>query len=291
VATPELTEFNAAARVAAKIKTQVLTRQMPPWPAAPGFGDFANDASLTPYEIDVLVSWADAGMPRGLADPLIPTPVSLRSAASPEPDLLLQPDTAVAIESNRQRLVLPARLSRERWLHGWEFRPGNRAIVRQARISAEPGGLLGVWVPSQSAVFFPSGAARRLTPRANIVVDIEYERPPDPATDRSGVALYFGDKPARELRQMTVHRGTTTLREDVVAFAIRPELQSTGESVRVLAERPDGHAEVLVWVRAYDPRHPITYRFRRPVSLPAGTHLTVFSFDAESTAHLEFVTR
>jgi hypothetical protein len=292
VASPALSDFNNAARAAAKMKAQVLTRQMPPWPAAPGFGDFANDASLTPYEIEVLVSWADAGMPRGLADPALPS-VALPPShtTSSEPDVVLQPERDVPVLSNRQRYVLPTRLSRDQWLRGWEFRPGNAALVRQARIVLEPGGVLGVWVPPQSPVLFPRGTGRKLPAGSKVVLEVEYERPADATSDRSGVGLYFGSAPARELQQMSLQRGTVTLREDVVAFSVRPRLDTEGESVRVLAERPDGHSEVLVWVRSHDPHHQITYRFRRPVTLPAGTRLTMFAFDATSAADLEYARR
>jgi len=47
------------------IRDEVLEKRMPPWPAAKGFGDFRNDRSLTPWEIEMIVSWVEGGMPRG----------------------------------------------------------------------------------------------------------------------------------------------------------------------------------------------------------------------------------
>ncbi len=56
----------AEARPWAKaIKEEVLERRMPPWFAAKGFGDFSNDRSLTPLEMDLLAAWADGGAPKG----------------------------------------------------------------------------------------------------------------------------------------------------------------------------------------------------------------------------------
>ena len=43
------------------IKEEVLTRRMPKWHAARGYGDFSNDPSLSPFEIALIASWADAG--------------------------------------------------------------------------------------------------------------------------------------------------------------------------------------------------------------------------------------
>jgi len=47
------------------MKEMVFDRAMPPWPAAPGYGDFANDPTLTPFEAGLLEAWADGGAPNG----------------------------------------------------------------------------------------------------------------------------------------------------------------------------------------------------------------------------------
>ena len=49
------------------IKEEVLARRMPKWHAARGFGDFANDPSLSPFEIALIVAWVDGGAPRAPA--------------------------------------------------------------------------------------------------------------------------------------------------------------------------------------------------------------------------------
>src|SRR2546425_9455619 len=46
---------------ARSLKTKVESRQMPPWFADPQFGEFSNDPSLTPLEIDTIAKWADGG--------------------------------------------------------------------------------------------------------------------------------------------------------------------------------------------------------------------------------------
>lgn len=50
---------------AVAIKEEVLRRRMPPWPAAKGFGEFANDISLPQEEINRLAEWAEGGAPEG----------------------------------------------------------------------------------------------------------------------------------------------------------------------------------------------------------------------------------
>jgi hypothetical protein len=60
-----LTTWSEARPWAKAIKEEVLARRMPPWNAVRGYGAFANDPSLSPFEIDLIAAWADGGAPRG----------------------------------------------------------------------------------------------------------------------------------------------------------------------------------------------------------------------------------
>jgi len=73
---------------AAAIKEEVLTRRMPPWGAASGFGSFRNAAELSLEEIERIVNWVDGGAPEAPepdADGTVPGPPSppALSAAAP----------------------------------------------------------------------------------------------------------------------------------------------------------------------------------------------------------------
>jgi hypothetical protein len=59
-----LRTYEQARPWAAAIKEEVLTRRMPKWHAARGYGDFANDPSLSPFEIALFAAWVDGGAPR-----------------------------------------------------------------------------------------------------------------------------------------------------------------------------------------------------------------------------------
>jgi hypothetical protein len=50
---------------AVAIREEVLARTMPPWGAVKGFGEFANDMSLSPEEIELIVKWTEGGVPEG----------------------------------------------------------------------------------------------------------------------------------------------------------------------------------------------------------------------------------
>jgi hypothetical protein len=71
-----LATYEAAKPWARAIRTQVLSRQMPKWGAARGYGEFLNDPSLSPFEIQLIVAWVDGGAPKALpALPVAAPPV------------------------------------------------------------------------------------------------------------------------------------------------------------------------------------------------------------------------
>jgi hypothetical protein len=60
-----LTSFEETRPWARAIKEEVLTRRMPKWHAARGYGDFSNDPSLSAFELALIAAWVDGGAPRG----------------------------------------------------------------------------------------------------------------------------------------------------------------------------------------------------------------------------------
>ena len=86
-----LATYEAAKPWARAIRTQVLSRQMPKWGAARGYGDFVNDPSLSPFEIQLIVAWVDGGAPKALPAPARP----------PVAPPVRPPATGVDIEARR----------------------------------------------------------------------------------------------------------------------------------------------------------------------------------------------
>ena len=64
-----LTTYDEARPWAKAIKEEVLARRMPKWPIVRGYGDFANDRSLSSFEIALIAAWADGGAPEKLRTP------------------------------------------------------------------------------------------------------------------------------------------------------------------------------------------------------------------------------
>ena len=160
-----LATYQQARPWAVAIKEEVLTRRMPKWSAARGYGDFANDPSLSPFEIALIAAWVDGGAPE--------------------------------TEKNR---------------------------------------------PST----------------ANAAAPVK------PAT--------FTAPTAGSTRTVSVGCGDQALSGRLLA--IRPTLDKNA-SAGVAATLPNGHREILAWIRQYDPEYAPTYWLRKPLVLPRGSRLSI----------------
>jgi hypothetical protein len=284
-----LDTYDAAKAAAIAIRDEVLERRMPPWPAARGFGEFANDRSLTPIEVELLTAWANGGTPIG--PPVVAAAVDTARRPERVPDLVVIAPSAREVSGSSHRFEIATGLAEERWISAWEFRPGNRALVEQAFLSIAPDTPLGAWTPPEGMVAFPTGVTLRLPPRSRIVLDVRYRKSTTAQTDRSAVAFYFARQPGRALRHRSIGCGTTVLDQSVDALALTPRLASAGESIEIVAARPDRTVDPLCVVPRYEPAYPITYRFRSGVRLPRGTTLQVRSSSPDCSVDLSFVAR
>jgi hypothetical protein len=281
-----LATYEDARSWAKAIREDVLERRMPPWPAAKGFGVFVNDRSLTPIEIELLTAWADGATPIG-------PPVAARGAADAEPHR--EPDLVVAVPAPHEvralseRIELPTNLSADRWVAGWEFRPGNRSIVEEAVISIAPSTPIGTWTPPEHVVMYPSGVAQRLPAGSRLVLELHYRKSVTLQTDESGVALYFGERPGRQLQHRGLSCGTSAIDRDIDALAVAPRAAEAGASIEVAARHADGRVEPLAVVRRYEPAYPISYRFQQRVRLRRGSAIEVRSSAPDCAAALDFV--
>ena len=67
--------------------------------------------------------------------------------------------------------------------------------------------------------------------------------------------------------------GTRTLDKPMTFAGITSASMPLGASVRVVAQKPDGTVEPLIWFYGYDPKFTRTWMFRKPMTLPAGTRI------------------
>jgi hypothetical protein len=274
-----LDSYDGARASARAIRESVLERRMPPWPAAPGFGDYRNDRSLTPIEIELLTAWADGRTPLGTigaTGSLTPTHAHPDPADDAGASLRVDLPAAHPQQSQFERLTASLPIEASRSIVGWEFNPGRAGAMIQRAVFAVDGVRLGAWVPSQGAVTLPDGVSVEARARSRVTVEMQYAKSAVPSVDAGTLTLRFGSR-GTPPAFLQLACGAHTMRSSVRAFAITPSARGAGDSVEVVARHRDGRIEPLSVVPHYQPGYPLTYEFRKPVSLPRGTIVDVSS--------------
>lgn len=127
-----LTTFNQARRWAEDIKEYTRNRQMPPWMPQGGV-TMRDERKLSDKEIATLAAWADGGTPEGDPKDAPPAPDFVSGWRHGPPDLILQaPDDFKlgAVGDDLFRVfVVPTGLTENRWVIGYDVKPGNPRVV------------------------------------------------------------------------------------------------------------------------------------------------------------------
>lgn len=128
--------YQSARPWAESIKEKVLKREMPPWSADPnGSVKFRNDPQLSQKEIDTLVTWVNAGAPKGNDADLPPAPTFAQGWLHPRglaPDAVVTlPDFEVRApgEIPYLRYLVKVPFPTDKWVAAIQVRPGNPALV------------------------------------------------------------------------------------------------------------------------------------------------------------------
>lgn len=122
---------------AQNIRRDILTGDMPPWHADPHVSRFSNDFSLTPEETSKLLTWLDAGLPRGTGpDPLVDErPAPAVDWPLGEPDYKISLDEFVVPATGTvdyQYIAIKNPLPTNAWLRATVLKPGDRTVVHHA---------------------------------------------------------------------------------------------------------------------------------------------------------------
>ena len=99
-----LTTYEQVRPWARAIREEVLTRRMPKWHIVRGYGDFANDRSLSPFEIALITAWVDGGAPKTLPKAGVSTPANQVPARLPAPFVAPAKTRTATIPCDAQRL-------------------------------------------------------------------------------------------------------------------------------------------------------------------------------------------
>jgi hypothetical protein len=308
VAPMSLMTYEEAFPWAESIRAELIAAHMPPWNADEGFGDLKRAHALPPNELDIILTWATGGNPRGALDQKVPDVALKNEWTMGAPDLALRMPAEFTVAADRMddthEVTLATGTTEARWVRAVDLLPGTPSIVRSAVISIKaaqpppsaspsPEHVLARWVPGHDPEPIDSGTAFRLPAGAELVARIHYKKTwqfeGKPLTDRSTVGVYFAQtKDAREL--LTVPIASTalpagdatdrtitfsrTIDEDLQALALSPEQVPPNITLQVEAVRPDGSRTPMIRLNTR-PDWDRRYWFERPLTLPRGTKIEV----------------
>jgi hypothetical protein len=308
VAPMSLTTYEDAFPWAESIRAELVAGHMPPWNADEGFGNLKRAHTLSPKELDVVLTWATGGNPRGALDQKLPEVTLKNDWPLGAPDLALKAPAEFTLAADRmddtQEFTLPSGTSEARWLRAVDLLPGTPSIVRSATIFVKdaaagastasapaPERVLAHWLPGQDPEPIDSGVAFRLPAGAQIAVRIHFKKTwqfeGKALSDRSTVGIYYAAvKEATELLTLPIESPATTpaqgqsvtfsrtLAEDVRAVALSADSVPPNISVQVEAIHPDGSRTPMIRLntRADWNRR---YWFEKPLTLPRGTKIEV----------------
>ena len=226
VAPFSLINYSDAKRWAPMIAQVTAARTMPPWKAAPDFGDFAGARVLSDTQIETLKAWASAGAPEGDAKD---KPAALKFPEGWQlgpPDLVIDMPAAFNVPAEgpdiQQCFSVPLDLQDDLRVSAVEVRPGNRRVLHhtvvfidplkqgRARVAADPSGtsypcfggpgvattgLIAGWAPGNAMHRLPDGIAVVAPKGADLVVQNHYHPDGKPESDKTSIGFYFQKPP------------------------------------------------------------------------------------------------
>ena len=303
------------------IKDKVATRSMPPWYIDKNIGvqGFKYDRSLSDDQIAAIVTWVDAGAPRGNpAD--APAP---RTFAERDIWHIGEPDWVVPIP---EPFVVPADganwwgdlfsdsgLTEDRWIKAVETKPSSEgfpvvhhAVTRlQETADADDGEFLNEYAQGKNGDIFPEGTGRRVQAGSVIRFNMHYASIGEERTDRTSVGLTFypkGEEPEKELFSRTLAQnfdldippGDDDVRHDsyhkfdnnVRLTGFQPHLHNRGKRQCIEAIYPDGSTEMLSCA-TWDFGWHIVYNYEEAVQplLPAGSLMHTITWHDNSAGN------
>ena len=286
-----LSDYRDARAWGRAVREELVEHRMPPAIVARGYGQYETDPTLNAREMATFLTWLDGGMPRGDEGDRPAKAVAadaLDDVAEGTGVRLSLPAQAVPAgeELVVRRVTIDAGAAAGRGVARVQFRPGNRRVLRGAVIFiSDNKQWIGAWLPWQHAVVPPAGHAFHLPPAASLIVELYYRGAESEAIDRSAIDLSFAPEAPRErIDDVAVEasergsrdiRGTVQLSQPTTIWAIHTAPDASMVSIELRAERPDKSVEVLLWIPNARADWPLALVMREPVSLPAGSRLSL----------------
>jgi hypothetical protein len=212
----------------ALIATVTKSRYMPPWHAAHGFGEFADERRLSDQQIALIADWVKQGMPEGDPARMPKLPEFTDGWHLGKPDLVIEMPASYELPASGpdiyRNFVVPTHLTEDKWVRAVEFRPSARKVVHHVLFAYDAsgatakldgkdgkpgfggmsaigvagaggnGGSLGGWAVGATPSFLPEGVSLPLPKGSDIVLQMHFHMTGKAEVEKSTVGVYFADK-------------------------------------------------------------------------------------------------
>ncbi len=300
-----LLSYDDAVKHGRMMKEVTSQRRMPPWHVDPRYGHFSNTRRMPKEEIDTIVAWVDAGMPKG-DDKDLPMPIDWPQGwvhGKPDQVFTMPEEFEVPADGSLpyQRYLVKTNFKEDMWVVKAEARPGAPGVVHhvvvyilqegQTRPFSQDGTLsvLVGWAPGDLGLVCPPETALRVPKGSNLMFEMHYTPNGKATKDRSSVGVTFAKEAPKfelmlnsfanegiQLPPFDPHyraEATFRVRADARLISAVPHMHWRGKDYFYEAIYPDGRRETLLSVPRWDFNWQNVYVFQDPIKLPKGTRL------------------
>lgn len=305
------------------------TRQMPPWKPDPEYRRFAHERRLSDDQIQAIQDWVLADAPPGDLGQAPPDPVFVPGSDVGSPDHVLTTPlyTVTATEDEYRCFVIPNGLNQVAYLRGLEAIPGNHEVVHhiliyedttgQAQLldaqTPEPGyvnfggtgvngsRLVGAWVPGTRTTLVPPFMGVKLTPGADLIVQMHYPKGVTGMSDMTTLNLFFtpDNQNIREIQLAPLLNHTPFSLEnwplnipanavktyhakfktpaDGSVVSVAPHMHLIGRNMVCFAVTPQNDTIPLIRINDWDFHWQGGYYFRQVQKIPAQSTLHAYA--------------
>lgn len=275
-----LTTYDVARPWARAMREEVLERRMPPSGLRSGAGLYENARALSLAEIELLVSWADGGAPRGTGPDPVPATLDTSHWTSHFTGELVAGDASAVT----RRLAIAAPKG---WVSEWTFDPGAWPVL-SARLVLKDGTAIGDWTAGDPPVRYPDGTGVAIPADDGLAIDVTLARPlTDDLASAARPTLHV-TRAAGALRPVTRRtlQDLSAAKIGELLLAVKLDLVQPDANADLFIERKSGEEEFLMSIGPPGASDAISYRLREPLALQPGDRVKVSS-DSKYTLAIE----
>lgn len=295
------------------IREVLLNKRMPPAQVDPYIGHSQAARYISKEKLQTLVHWIDNGAPRGegTADPLELLPVpDVGTWLLGEPDYIVTgpanqiPRTGV-MDYVYADVALP--FTEDRWIRAVQYRPGDASVLHhlmtyvtapdedfwgdERELQSATRKFVEGYAPGKPrAIEFPAGTGVYVPQGHKLSMQFHYVTNGQSTVDVTELGLYFSNESGlrEKLTQAVGARFVIPANapefpvqaghifdEAVVLIGVRARMNSRGKKMQFTVNYPDGSAEQIFSVPAYNYGWQPHYLLDQPLRLPSGSVVKV----------------